>query len=126
MSYDIYFRDKDGNAIDLPFAPPIGGTYCASSDFRKAWLNITYNYCEIYQNHNLAIGKHRDDPEGTATLEGMTAGDVVQALVKVIPDLKDDVSADYWKPTEGNAKKALLNLLCIAVAVPPESICVVW
>lgn len=30
----------------------------------------------------------------------------------------DDVDTDYWKPTEGNAKRALLQLLAMAKIRP--------
>ncbi|MBQ7650703.1 MAG: hypothetical protein IJS15_07065 [Victivallales bacterium] len=47
MSYDIEFCKGD-EVCTLPFPPPHGGTYCASEDYRQAWLNITYNYARVY------------------------------------------------------------------------------
>jgi hypothetical protein len=35
-----------------------------------------------------------------------------------IAKLNDDVDQNYWKPTEGNAKKALTQLLALAKMRP--------
>ncbi|MBQ7650702.1 MAG: hypothetical protein IJS15_07060 [Victivallales bacterium] len=56
-------------------------------------------------------------------LEGKTASECVKILISVIPKIGNDTDPDYWKPTEGNAKRALVNLLSIAVVVPPDAIC---
>ena len=39
-------------------------------------------------------------------------------LERVIALLGNDVSDDYWKATEGNAKKALMSLLTMAKMRP--------
>ena len=122
MSYDIKFL-KDGKTCQIPFTPPAGGTYCADKDFHDAWINITYNYSDIFYNHGLGIYYKKEYPESIKYLEGKLASEVVKILTRVIPTLGDDVDDDYWKPTEGNAKKALINLLTIAVAVPKDAIC---
>jgi len=65
-----------------------------------------------------------DKPKrGIRFLEGKTAAECARILVAVIPNLGNDTDSDYWQPTEGNAKKALVNLLMIAVAVPHDAIC---
>lgn len=38
----------------------------------------------------------------------------IPALQKAINVLHDDVSGNYWMPTEGNAKRALTQLLAMA------------
>ena len=121
MSYDIEFRKGD-EVCTLPFPPPHGGTYCASEDYRQAWLNITYNYASVYIKYGLSIDKY-NTPKGTRVLEGKTASECVKILISVIPKIGNETDPDYWKPTEGNAKRALVNLLSIAVAVPPDAIC---
>ena len=121
MSYDIEFCKGD-EVCTLPFPPPHGGTYCASEDYRQAWLNITYNYASVYIKYGLSIDKF-NMPKGTRVLEGKTASECVKILISVIPKIGNETDPDYWKPTEGNAKRALVNLLSIAVAVPPDAIC---
>ena len=76
-----------------------GGTYCLGGT-NNLWLNITYNYGPIYHEHGLDINE----------IAGKEAVDVIPVLDKVISELKDDVNDDYWQPTEGNAKKALIGL----------------
>ena len=76
-----------------------GGTYCLGGT-NSLWFNITYNYGSIYSEHGLDING----------LAGKTAAEVIPHLDKVISELKDDVNDDYWEPTEGNAKKALIDL----------------
>ena len=122
MSYDIEFK-KDDKTCTLPFSPPHGGTYCADDDFRKAWLNITYNYSKIYQKYGLSIERPEKQERGIRVLEGKTAAKCVAILTSVIPKLGNDTNPDYWQATDGNAKCALVNLLSIAVAVPPDAIC---
>ena len=48
----------------------------------------------------------------------MTALEATPILETAISTLKDDVDEDYWKPTEGNTKKALNNLLTICKMRP--------
>ena len=122
MSYDIYFK-KDDKVCQLPFKPPIGGTYCLNEEYREAHLNMTCNYAGTLHRVGLAMVHHDNDKPGTKTLNGMTAQQVVDALAKAIPKLADDVDHDYWKETDGNVKAALTNLLTIAVNVPSDSIC---
>jgi len=122
MSYDITFT-KDGETCILPFPTPHGGTYCASDKFCEAWLNITFNYYAIFAKHGLNITKPDKPKRGIRFLEGKTAAECARILAAVIPTLGNDTDPDYWQPTEGNAKKALINLLMIAIAVPPDAIC---
>lgn len=41
----------------------------------------------------------------------MTALEAIPHLERAVSQLSDDVSSDYWEPTEGNVKKALIQLL---------------
>ena len=122
MSYGIEFQ-KNGETCILPFPPPHGGTYCADEDFCKAWFNITFNYAQIFARHGLSIVKREKTERGIRTLEGKTAAECVRILTSVIPKMGNETDPDYWEPTEGNAKKALVNLLTIAVVVPSDAIC---
>ena len=84
-----------------------GGTYCVGGT-DELWLNITYNYGEVYCKHDFCI----DD------LDGKDAADCIPILDRVISELKDDVSDDYWEPTEGNAKRALIDLRALCKIRP--------
>lgn len=86
-----------------------GGTYCLGGT-TEAWLNITYNYAKPYSK---AV-------EGFSinNLEGKTALETMPQIQEVIDNLGDEVDDDYWKPTEGNAKKALIQLLALAKMRP--------
>jgi len=43
--------------------------------------------------------------------------DIAQ-IERQLKQLGDDISDDYWEPTEGNAKHALRGLLAFAKAAP--------
>lgn len=113
MSYDIELRDPvTGNILELDQPHQMkGGTYpIGGSDLAE--INVTYNY-----------GKHfyrvfPDTPDGkklgVRTIYGMTGAESIPVLKSAIAKLGDDVSQDYWEPTEGNAKKALLQILALA------------
>ena len=48
----------------------------------------------------------------------MTGADSIAMLEKAASALGDDASADYWQPTEGNAKRPLLLLAAMAKMRP--------
>lgn len=107
MSYDIHLLDPvSKKVIEFDTNHQIkGGTY-AMSGTTEAWLNITYNY-----------GKHfyrvmGDD--GIRSIYGNTGAESIPILESAIEQLGDDIDPDYWKPTEGNAKRALCGLLAFA------------
>ena len=107
MSYDIRLQDpvtKDTIALDAPHDMR-GGTYCCGGS-SEAWLNITYNYAPHF--YRTLGGK------GVRTIYGMTGAESVPVLKAAAAQLGDDADDDYWKPTEGNAKRALLQLLALA------------
>ena len=88
-----------------------GGTYCASGT-KELWLNITYNYGPIYKN-TAALGE-----DGIYKLNRLSGAESISILKCAVAELKDDVASDYWMPTEGNAKRALLQLLAMAYMRP--------
>ena len=109
MSYDIYFCDpvsKKRIELESPHFMR-GGTY-AIGGTTEMWLNVTYNYAKNYAPHKFSI---RD-------LDGKTALDVMPELERVIAALGDDVSSNYWEATDGNAKRALVQLLTLAKMRP--------
>ena len=110
MSYDIYLKDpvsRDTIELDAPHHMR-GGTY-AYGGTSRATLNITYNYAV----HFGGLGEN-----GIRTIYGMTGADAIAILEAAISKLGDDVDDDYWKPTEGNAKQALLQLVALAKMRP--------
>lgn len=44
----------------------------------------------------------------------MTGAESIPTLEAAAAKLGDEVSGDYWEPTDGNAKRALLQLLAMA------------
>jgi len=110
MSYDIYLKDpvtRETLLLDSPHHMR-GGTYQIGG-CRNAHLNVTYNYYP----HFKSIGE-----EGIRTIYGMTGAQSIPVLRACADKLGDDVDDDYWKPTEGNAKKALLQLIALAEMRP--------
>lgn len=111
MSYDIELQDpvtKETLQLDAPH-PMRGGTYCLGGT-TDAHLNVTYNYSKHYYR---IIGE-----KGIRTIYGMTGAESVPILEQAISQLSDETDDDYWKPTEGNAKQALMQLLALAKTRP--------
>jgi len=111
MSYDIQLTDPEtGDTITLDHRHNLkGGTYCLGGA-SQAWLNVTYNYSEHF--YRVLGGK------GIRTIYGMTGEESIPILKKASSKLGNDVHHDYWEPTEGNARKALLDLVQLAKAAP--------
>ena len=85
-----------------------GGTYCQGGT-TEMWLSVTYNYSVHYKK----LGD-----QGIMSIYGMTGAESLPILQGVIDALGDDVHHDYWEPTEGNAKAALLKLKAMAQMRP--------
>ena len=107
MSYDLGLKDQvTGEWLELDEPHQMkGGTYqLGGSD--TAELNITYNYGKhLYR----VLGE-----EGIRSLYGKTGAETAPVLEKAISALADDVDDNYWEPTEGNVKRALLQCLTLA------------
>lgn len=82
-----------------------GGTY-ALGGTSDMWLNVTWNYSKIFQ-------KAFQIDDGINILEGKSGAEAIPMLTEAISRLADDVDADYWKATEGNAKRALHGVLAL-------------
>lgn len=59
--------------------------------------------------------EHKD---GIQSLNGMTARNSAPLLLSAILKLDMDTEPDYWKATEGNARRALVGLLGMALELP--------
>jgi len=111
MSYDLKLKDPlTGETILLAEDHHItGGTY-ALGGTKEAWINITYNYGGIFRQ---VLGEN-----GIRTIYGMTGAEALPLLEKAIYQLKSDMTDNYWDATEGNAKKALLNVAALSALAP--------
>ena len=111
MSYDIQLLDPvTKEVIDLDAPHQIkGGTY-AIGGTSEAWLNITYNYADRFYR---VFGE-----KGIRIIYGMTGAESIPVIKAAMDKLSDDVSDDYWKSTDGNAKKSLAGLLAFAQMRP--------
>lgn len=112
MSYDIYLKDPVTKAtlhLDSPHQFQ-GGTY-AMGGTTECWLNVTCNHADNFRS---AFG----DERGIRSIYGMTGAESIPVLRAATGRLGDDVSEDYWEATEGNAKRALTQLLALAGSRP--------
>jgi len=112
MSYDISLLDpvtKKTIQLDSPHQIK-GGTY-AFGGTQEAWLNITYNYSTFFY-------KYIDEEKGIRFIYGKTGSEAIPILKEAISKMGDDVDEDYWKPTEGNTKRALHGLIALATLRP--------
>lgn len=109
MSYDIELCDPvSRKTIELDDVHYMrGGTYTAGGT-KRLWLNITYNYAQIFYRPDVF------GVEGIRSIYGLTGAESIPLLTKAINVLGDDTCPDYWEPTEGNAKRALYQLLAMA------------
>lgn len=108
MSYDIYLTDPvTGDTLEAASKHEItGGTYCIGGTTRMT-LNITWNYAEI-------LYRVICPDTGVRKIYGMSGAESIPVIESAIAKLGDEVDVDYWKPTEGNAKRALHGLLALA------------
>lgn len=111
MSYDLGLQDaitREWLTLDEPHHMR-GGTYCIGGS-STAEINITYNYAKHYYR---VMGD-----KGLRTIYGKTGAESIPILESAIEQLGNDVDDDYWKGTEGNAKRALLQCLALAKMRP--------
>ena len=111
MSYDIKLIDpitKEPVELDEPHDMR-GGTY-AIGGTTHAQLNVTYNYGGIFRRV-LGAG-------GIRAIYGKSGAESIPILEAAAAQLGDDVDPDYWKATDGNAKRALVQLAALAKMRP--------
>jgi len=127
MSYDIELVDpitKEVLQLDSPHQMK-GGTYCVggTTDCR---LNVTYNYGihykRIFGDESIELPQYDKmfggGQTGIRKIYGLSGVDSIPILEDAISKLGDDKHPDYWEPTEGNAKAALIQLLTLAKLRP--------
>ena len=107
VSYDIKLCEPvGGEVINFEHPPLVAGGTFAVGGTPEAWLNVTYNYSKQFYR---VMGE-----KGIRSIYGKTGAETIPILEAAIAALGDDTNPDYWKPTDGNAKKALLGLLAFA------------
>jgi len=130
MSYDICLKDPvTGDTLELEAPHHMrGGTY-AMGGTAEAHLNVTYNYAPQFFRVFDALDKpratapdwmHKDGGpvRGVRTIYGLTGAESLPVLDRAISMLDNDVDPDYWKATDGNAKRALMQLRALAAMRP--------
>jgi len=109
MSYDVYFIDPKTKEVAECHHDIRGGTFAVGGS-TEAHLNITYNYSGIFTK---VFGDG-----GIRNLYDKKSDEVIIMLTHAIMLLEADETEDYWEATEGNARRALLNLRMLAVLNP--------
>jgi hypothetical protein len=111
MGYDIYLKDQITREVLKLDEPHFvrGGQYAIGGTC-ELHLYATYNYASHFER--IA------STQGIRAIYGMTGAESIPLLKSVAGTLADDVDGDYWKPTEGNAKRALLQLVALAQMRP--------
>ena len=130
MSYDIELVDPITRKVLMLDEPHQmrGGTYPVGGESRCR-LNVTYNYYpqfvrvlgELDEPRPLAPDWMREDGgtvQGIRTIYGLTGAESIPVLDDAISKLGDDVSDRYWDATDGNAKRALMQLRALATMRP--------
>ena len=131
MGYDISLTDPaTGETLQLDAPHHMrGGTYAVGGT-TEARLNITYNYGKHYYRvftprpvrEDIKGDQHNAGDDGMVgdirSIYGLTGAASIPVLQSAIDQLGDDVHPNYWEPTEGNAKRALAQLLALAQMRP--------
>ena len=110
MSYDIRLENAvTGKVLMLDNVHHMRGATYVMGGTREASMSVTHNYAKHF---------HVFGPKGIREIYGKTGAESIPMLKEAISLLGDDVDDDYWKPTEGNAKQALMQLLALAQMRP--------
>lgn len=113
MSYDVTLNDPvTKETIEIGNAHFMQGGTHAIGGTTELWLNITWNYGPIFRRPDV-FGE-----EGIRAIYGMTGAESIPVLQNAIANLGDDTDPDYWKATDGNAKRPLCQLLAMAQMRP--------
>ena len=111
MSYSIHLKHPvSGEVLRLDAPHHMRGSTYAVGGTTEAHLNITYNYAGFFRQ---VLG-----PDGIRVVYGMSGAESLPILRGAAAALHDDVDDDYWKPTEGNAKAAIMQLIALAQMRP--------
>ncbi len=119
MSYDIHLKDrKTGEQLHIEHNHLLQGGTCAVGGTTELWLNVTYNYGEIFRK---VLGE-----KGIRSIYGLGAVESLPILFEAVNKLEGKRQGDYWAATEGNAKAALLDLMSLVQLAIREDFDAVW
>lgn len=124
MSYDLYLVDPaTERVVELDTKHHLrGGTYVLSGTTR-AEFNITYNYGQHFRKVFEPIPATELTKQfaaedgliyGIRSIYGLTTLQSIPILMRAILMLGTDTHPNYWEPTEGNARDALIQLSTLA------------
>lgn len=113
MGYSVKLVDRITNETLQADSPHQmrGGIYLVCGT-QYLWLSITYNYAQFFIKDDV-LGK-----DGLMRINGLSGADSIPILEEATRSLKNNVSSNYWDETEGNAKRALIQLLAMAKIRP--------
>lgn len=107
MSYDIRLTDPvTGDTLYSREPHLMAGSVYAVGGTRELWLNVTYNYAPIFVR---VLGE-----EGIRTIYGLSGAESLPLLEGAIAKLSKDATDNYYEATEGNARRALRQLVALA------------
>lgn len=86
------------------------GRSSRTANTTECYLNVTYNYAPFFRQ---VLGE-----KGIRTIYGMTGAESIPLLEAAASRLADDATDNYWDETDGNAKRALLQLVALAKLRP--------
>jgi len=123
MGYSIKVIDRKTNeTVMLREKHGIrGGTYCVGGT-EYCEISITYNYAKFFyqvfptpeKTDTTPFGQmFANNKGGIRSLYGKPIAEVIDLLRDATEKLHGEPDADYWKPTEGNARSALFKLLLL-------------
>ncbi len=110
MSYNIRLQNEAGEICKFKTRQNLDGDTYQLGGTEEARFNITYNYAGHFY--------HVMGEKGIRTIYGIKALDSIPFLANAARALRNDVDDDYWKPTEGNARRAILTLINMASQCP--------
>lgn len=123
MSWDIDLCDPvTEEVITVPEKHFMFGGIIEVGGSNTLSTNITYNYGAIinpkFDQILQELGMPVKDDSYARYLEGKSGAETIPILKGTIEKLGNDVDDDYYKATEGNAKRALNILLAFAQMRP--------
>lgn len=119
MSVNVYLNKPDGSVATYEGEAVRGGTYAlmssANSGPHDCWLNVTYNYGEVYA---ALLGDRY--PGMVEFFNGKTVAEVLPLLRELVArspksrPFKDN----YWAPTIGNALEPIRTFIAWSEQYP--------
>ncbi len=81
------------------------------------WLHVTFNYAEAFCKF---LGG-----DGINDFHDRPVRETLPKLIEAVSNMHGEPDDDYWKPTEGNARAALMNMIQLA-CLSPETLNGYW